>query len=101
MCFFTCSSNKSAGKKMHQIKIIPLLIENICVLYDHWHLQSNELTLKVIFLQNSWSNNIKVFVMQLTREISTFWAAKFLSNNKQPFSGCRCELLFKTIMKEV
>ena len=27
--------------------------------------------------------------------------AKFLSNIKRPFSGCECELLFKTIMKEV
>ena len=38
--------------------------------------------------------------MQLKREISTFWAVKYLSNIKRLFSGCGCELLFK-IMKEV
>ena len=32
-------------------------------------------------------------------EISIFWAAKFLSYIKQPFSGC--EFLFKTTMKEM
>ena len=35
--------------------------------------------------------------MRQKREISIFWAAKFLSNIKRPFSGCGCE----TIIKEV
>ena len=39
--------------------------------------------------------------MQQKREISMFWAVKFLSNIKRPFSGCGCEFLFKTIIKEV
>ena len=39
--------------------------------------------------------------MQQKREISIFWAAKFLSNIERPFSGCGCEFLFKTIIKEV
>ena len=39
--------------------------------------------------------------MQQKREISIFWAAKVLSNIKRPFSGCGCEFLFKTIIKEV
>ena len=95
MRYFTCSSNKSAGKKTHQIKLIPLKIEKICVLYDHQHLQSNELALKVIFVQNSGSNNIKIFVMQRKREISIFWVAKFLFSIKRPLSGCGCEFLFK------
>ena len=38
--------------------------------------------------------------MQQKRENSIFWAAKFLSNIKRPFSGCRYEFLFKTIIKE-
>ena len=32
--------------------------------------------------------------MQQKHEISIFWAAKFLSNIKRPFSGYRCEFLF-------
>ena len=64
MCFLTCSLNKSAGKKTHQIKIMPLQIEEICILCDHQHLLSNDLSLKVIFVQNSQLNNIKMFVMQ-------------------------------------
>ena len=39
--------------------------------------------------------------MQQKREISIFWAAKFLSNIKRPFSGCGCGFLFITIIKEV
>ena len=39
--------------------------------------------------------------MQQKCENSIFWAAKFLSNIKRPFSGCGCEFLFKTIIKEV
>ena len=63
--------------------------------------KNNELSLKVIFVQNSRSNNIKMFVMQRKREISISWAAKFLSNLKRPFSSGGFELLFKTIMKEM
>ena len=44
----------------------------MCVLYDHQYLQSNELSLKVNFVQNSASNNIKIFVIQRKREISIF-----------------------------
>ena len=95
-CIFLPAVRKSLQvKKRTQLILMPLQIEKICVLYDHQHPQSNELSLRVTFVQNSGSNNIKIFVMQQKREISIFWAAKFLSNIKRPFSGCGCEFLFK------
>ena len=98
---FTRSSNRLSGKTAHPIKINTIIgRENLCIVRS---LASSRqrIMIRSNFVQNSRSNNIKIFVMQQKRKISIFWAAKFLSNIKQPFSGCGCEFLFKTVIKEV